>query len=71
MMYAIEAWGAAYKSNIAGLQFAQNKMLKLVLGYPARTPTLNVFLANQECLPVRAVADLSTGLLLLRSSKVT
>lgn len=43
LLYLIEIWGVASKSNIAQLQIAQNKIIKLLFHYPYLTPSDKVY----------------------------
>ena len=56
LCYGIEGYGSATKTAIQPLQIIQNKMLKLLLKLPPRTPSTSLYAQSDiDTLPVRAL----------------
>ena len=66
LLYGIESYGTAYKTNLECLQVAQNRVLKLMFKLAHLHPTLELYNKPDSFMPVRALADFRSLLLFFK-----
>jgi len=57
LLYGIETWGAAARSNFDQIQRLQNSIIKSIYCKPRLFPTLQLFRLSNKFIPIRAIYE--------------